>query len=83
MRITFLATKAIKQFPFPTPNEEILTLRAAVSPGRTLATKGKKPLRATVLFSIKHVRPRDAYVKTSNGVTVLRLNVNPLRPPSG
>ena len=31
--------------------------------------KGKKTLRATLRFSIKDARPRDAYVKTSNGVT--------------
>ena len=27
--------------------------------------KGEKPLRATVNFSIEHVRPREAYVKMS------------------
>ena len=31
--------------------------------------KGKKTLRATLRFAIKDARPRDAYVKTSNGVT--------------
>ena len=31
--------------------------------------KGKKTLRATLRFSIKDARPRDAYVKTSKGVT--------------
>ena len=33
------------------------------------ATKGEKPLPATVCFSIEHARPRDAYVETSNGIT--------------
>ena len=39
------------------------TLRAVVSPGRTLRFDGKelKPLRATVCFSIEHARPRDDY----------------------
>ena len=32
-------------------------------------TKEEKPLRATVCFSIEHARPRDAYVKKSNGIT--------------
>ena len=33
-------------------------------------TKGEKPPRATVWFSIEHARPRDAaYVKTSNYIT--------------
>ena len=38
-------------------------------PAGRYATKGEKQLRTTVLFSIKHARSRDAYVKTSNGVT--------------
>ena len=33
------------------------------------ATKGEKPLRATVCLSIEHAYPRDAYVKTSNDIT--------------
>ena len=33
------------------------------------AAKGEKPLRATVCLSIEHAYPRDAYVKTSNGIT--------------
>ena len=32
------------------------------------AAKGEKPLRATSCFSIEHVRPRDAYVKTLNDI---------------
>ena len=33
------------------------------------ATKGEKPLPATVCFSIKQACPRDAYIKTSNDIT--------------
>ena len=33
------------------------------------AAKGEKLLLATVCFSIKHARPRDAYVNTSNDFT--------------
>ena len=36
---------------------------------RRYATKGEKPLRATVSFSIEHACPRDSCVKTSNGNT--------------
>ena len=36
---------------------------------RRYATKGEKPLRATVCFSVEHACPRDTYVKTSNGNT--------------
>ena len=32
--------------------------------------KEEKPLRATICFSIKHVRPCVAYVKTSNEITL-------------
>ena len=43
-------------------------LRGFLQAGR-YATKGEKPLRATICLSIEHAYPRDAYVKTSNDIT--------------
>ena len=40
------------------------------------ATKGEKPLQATVCFSIEHARSRDVYVKYSNGTTSSRFSGN-------
>jgi len=43
------------------PRLSWITLRSVVSPGGRYASMGKKPLRATVCFSIERARPRDDY----------------------
>ena len=54
------------------PPNQNFTLRAMVSPGRTLRYQGRereRALRATVCFSMERARPSDAadvYIKTSN-----------------
>ena len=52
-----------------------VTLGEVVSPGWTLSawvvTKGKKPLQATVCFSIEHAHPHDVYVTKSNDISSL------------
>ena len=45
----------------------ICALRAVVSPGRMLCYEGRETTASNL--SIEHARPRDTFVKTSNGIT--------------
>ena len=45
----------------------ICTLRAVVSPGRMLCYEGREATASSL--SIEHARPRDTFVKMSNGIT--------------
>ena len=69
IRITFFATKAMKNFHFLHLTKKFLPCEQWFLAVGRYGAKGKKTLRATLRFAIKDARPRDAYVKTSNGVT--------------